>query len=198
MAGDVFVHERALNESSQVGAGSRIWAFAHVMKGAVVGRNCNIGDHAFLEGGAVLGDGVTIKNGVCVWEGVTLEDFVFVGPQVAFTNDRHPRSPRAPVARDRYASKAEWLVRTLVKEGASIGSNATILCGVTVGRYATVAAGAVVSRDVRDFRLVAGCPAREVGYVCMCGRPMGAEPPYQCAACGRLYEEDGPGLRLCE
>lgn len=195
MADKPFVHPQALCESPSVGPGTRIWAYAHVMKGAVVGRDCNLGDHAFVEGGAVLGNGVTIKNGVCVWEGVTLEDYVFVGPQVAFTNDRYPRSPRAPVARERYAGK-EWLVRTLVKEGASIGSNATIICGITIGRYATVAAGAVVSRDVRDFRLVAGCPAREVGYVCMCGRPLGAEPPWVCPACSRAYEELGRELKL--
>lgn len=190
MADKPFVHPQAICESIDVGAGTRIWAYAHVMKGAVIGRDCNLGDHAFVEGGAVIGNGVTIKNGVCVWEGVTLGDFVFVGPLVAFTNDRYPRSPRAPVARERYAGK-EWLVPTVVKEGASIGSNATILCGVTIGRYATVAAGAIVSRDVRDFRLVAGCPAREVGYVCMCGRPLGAEPPFVCSSCARTYEERG-------
>jgi acetyltransferase-like isoleucine patch superfamily enzyme len=196
MEGEVYVHPLALNESRTVGAGTRIWAFAHVMKGAVIGRDCNLGDHVFVEAGAVIGDGVTIKNGVCVWEGVTLEDHVFVGPLVAFTNDRHPRSPRGPAARGRYADKASWLVPTRLREGAAVGANATILCGITVGRYATVAAGAVVTRDVRDFRLVAGCPAREMGYVCMCGHSLGSEPPFACPACGRRYEEEAGSLRL--
>lgn len=193
MGTDVFVHERALNESGQVGSGTRIWAFAHVMKGAVVGRDCNIGDHAFLESGAVVGDGVTIKNGVCVWDGVTLEKHVFVGPQVAFTNDRHPRSPRAPVASERYAEKG-WLSRTLVREGAAIGANATILCGLTIGHYASIAAGAVVTRDVGDFELVAGCPARRMGFVCRCGQSLQEGSAPTCAACGRGYRMAGERL----
>ena len=119
--------------------------------------------------------GVTIKNGVCVWEGITLEDYVFAGPNVVFVNDRFPRSPRNPVVKDVYASKG-WLSRTLVREGATLGANATILCGITVGRYAMVGAGALVLRDVPDFQLVAGSPAKAMGHVCMCGhRPIFVE-----------------------
>lgn len=195
-AGDeVFVHRLALNESETVGSGTRIWAWAHVLKGAVVGRDCNIGDHAFIEGGAVVGDGVTIKNGVAIWEGVTLEDFVFVGPNAAFTNDRFPRSPRHPDLRARYADKG-WLERTLVREGASLGANCTIVCGTTIGRYALVAAGAVVARDVPDFRVVAGSPARVVGSVCLCGERLPRSGELRCVRCARVYVTSGAGLTL--
>lgn len=193
MADDVYVHARGLNESEQVGAGTRIWAFAQVMRGAVVGRDCNIGGHSFIEAGARVGDGVTIKNGVCVWEGVVIEDFVFVGPQACFTNDRHPRSPRGPAGRVRYADKG-WLVGTRVCEGASIGARAVILPGVTIGRYALVAAGAVVTRDVGDFSMVRGHPARPAGYVCMCGQPLAAGQTLRCSRCGRSYDVGENGL----
>lgn len=193
----VFVHALALNESSTVGAGTRIWAWAHVLAGAVVGKDCNVGDHAFIEGGAVVGDGVTIKNGVAIWDGVTLEPFVFVGPNVAFTNDRFPRSPRHPDLRTRYADKG-WLERTLVREGASLGANCSIVCGVTIGRYALVAAGAVVTADVPDFRIVAGSPARVVGSVCLCGDKLARSGDLRCTRCGRAYVITGPGLALTD
>ncbi len=125
-------HPTALVESDQIGEGTNVWAYAHVMKGAVVGRNCNIGDHAFVESGAIVGDEVTIKNGVAVWQYVTVENRVFLGPNCSLTNDNRPRSKRpwTPVA-------------TTIKEGATIGANATIVCGCHVGRYAFVGAGAV-------------------------------------------------------
>lgn len=183
MGHEVFVHERALNESEEVGPGTRIWAFAHVMKGARLGRDCNVGDHAFVETGALVGDGVTIKNNVCVWEGVILEDYVFVGPNAVFTNDRNPRSPRNPATAERYRSR-DWLVKTVVREGASIGANATILAGVTIGRYALVGAAALVVRDVPDFELVVGSPARPAASMCICGLVL---PPSgdRCPGCGR-------------
>jgi len=192
--GDVYVHQNALNESEYVGSGTRIWAFAHVMSEAVVGKNCNIGDHVFVEGGAVIGDGVTLKNGVCVWEGVTLEDYVFVGPNAVFTNDMYPRSPRGPGANQRYANK-DWLVATRIKEGASLGANCTIRCGVTIGSYAMVAAGAVVLDDVGDFALMAGCPARRIGHVCMCGQKLGSGDAPKCKTCGRRYGRTGRDVR---
>ncbi len=192
MADDVFIHPTALNESGTVGKGTRIWAFAHVMKGAVVGERCNIGDHAFVENGAVLGNGVTVKNGVCVWEGITLEDYVFVGPNAVFTNDLWPRSPRNPVAEARYRDK-RWLVPTRVACGATIGANATVLCGVHIGRYALIAAGAVVTTDVPDHALMLGVPARRVGWVCACGAKL-PDRKLHCKECGRQYRKGPKGL----
>jgi len=152
---DVFVHERALCESEDVGAGTRIWAFAHVLEGARVGADCNICDGVFIEGGAVVGDRVTVKCGVQLWTGIELEDDVFVGPNATFTNDPMPRS-------------RQWLEehpRTIVRAGASIGANATILSGLEVGLGAMVGAGAVVTRSVPPNAVVVGNPARIQGYV---------------------------------
>ena len=194
MAADVFVHPNALNESTDVGQRTRLWAFSHVMEGAVVGADCNLGDHSFIESGAQIGNGVTLKNGVAVWDGVTLEDYVFVGPNAVFTNDRFPRSPRSPVAAPRYNDHV-WCESTCVRRGASIGANATIVCGTTIGRYAFVAAGAIVTKDVPDFTMVAGCPAEVVGFVCACGirLPKVAEV-LACESCGRRYERTSNGL----
>jgi UDP-2-acetamido-3-amino-2,3-dideoxy-glucuronate N-acetyltransferase len=147
-------HETAIVESPSIGAGTRIWAFAHVLPGAVIGADCNICDQTFIENDVRIGDRVTIKCGVQVWDGITLEDDVFVGPNATFSNDPFPRSGLHPA---RYA-------RTLVKRGASIGANATILPGLTIGEKAMVGAGAVVTRDVPPMAIVAGNPARIVGY----------------------------------
>ena len=166
------VHPRALVEGS-VGAGTRVWAFAHVQAGAVVGNDCNIGEHCFVEDGAVVGDRCTVKNGVAIWRGVTLEEGVFVGPGVLFTNDLRPRSPRLPGVADRYDDDS-WLVPTTVAYGATIGAGAVILAGVTIGAFAMVGAGAVVTRDVASHDLVVGNPARPVGVVCDCGRTRSA------------------------
>ncbi len=187
MAGapSVFVHPQGLCESDRVGPGTRIWAFAHVLPGAVIGSDCNICDHAFIEGGAAIGSGVTIKNAVLVWDKVTIEDDVFVGPNAVFTNDLRPR---AAIKRAREA----WLP-TLVRRGATIGANATIVCGVTIGEHAFVAAGAVVARDVAPHALVAGNPARFLGWVCTCGErlPRGQAEVLRCA-CGLRWRV-GPG-----
>ena len=166
-----FQHPNALVESARVGAGTRIWAFSHVMKGARVGRDCNIGDHCFIESGAHIGNGVTVKNGAQIWEGVTLADHVFVGPNATFTNDLYPRSPRMPAVAARYRTK-QWVQTTSVGKGATIGANATILCGVKIGAFAMIAAGAVVTKDVPAHALVAGVPGRVVGMVDKRGRPM--------------------------
>jgi acetyltransferase-like isoleucine patch superfamily enzyme/dTDP-4-dehydrorhamnose 3,5-epimerase-like enzyme len=151
---DVFIHEKALCETDQVGARTRIWAFAHVLEGASIGADCNICDGVYVEGGARVGDRVTVKCGVQLWDGVELEDDVFVGPNATFTNDRFPRSRR-------------WLdehPRTVVRRGASIGANATILPGLEIGAGAMVGAGAVVTRTVPANAIVAGNPARIRGY----------------------------------
>lgn len=182
----VFVHPLGINESESVGEGTRIWAFAHVMKGARVGRGCNIGEGAFIESGAVLGNQVTVKNGVAVWDRVTIEDHVFLGPHAVFTNDRIPRSHP-----DFRTGPKGW-EPTLVRTGASVGANATIVCGVTLGTWSFVAAGAVVIRDVADFAMVGGNPARQIGWACKCGRRL---PDALRCVCGLEYAFDGVGVR---
>ena len=190
---DIFVHPRALCESEQVGPGTRIWAFAHVMKGAVVGRDCNIGDHAFIEAGARIGDRVTVKNQAMVWDGVEVGDDVFVGPGASFTNDVFPRSPRTPLAAvaARYRERAGWRARTLVEKGASIGARCVILPDLTIGTYAVVGAGAVVTRDVPSHALVVGAPAQRVGWVCRCGARLLAvrAAAWCCSRCGETFDE---------
>lgn len=160
-----FQHPQALVESTNVGRGTRIWAFAHVLPGAVIGEDCNLCDHTFIENDVRLGDRVTIKCGVQLWDGVTLEDDVFVGPNVTFTNDPFPRSKQRP---------AEF-ARTVVRKGASIGANSTILPGLTIGAQAMVGAGAVVTRSVPPHAIVVGNPARIVGYANQEG-PVPQEP----------------------
>lgn len=155
MPDPVFVHPLGCNESRRVGAGTRIWAFAHVLPGARIGRNCNICDHVFIEGGVVLGDNVTVKCGVQLWDGLRIGDGVFIGPNATFTNDPFPRSRR------RLARYPE----TRLESGCSIGANATILPGLVVGRQAMVGAGAVVTQSVPPFAIVTGNPARITGYV---------------------------------
>ena len=182
-----WAHPTALTDTAAIGPGTRIWAFSHVMKGAAIGRDCNLGEHVFVEGGAVIGDRVTVKNGVQVWEGVTLEDDVFVGPNAVFTNDLYPRSPRSAAAGDRYHSKG-WLVRTRVGAGASIGANATIVCGIEIGPYAMVGAGAVVRRPVPAYAVVVGVPAAARGFACACGQMLGKVGRTRtCRHCGRGY-----------
>lgn len=150
-----FTHPNSLCESTAIGAGTRIWAFVHVLPGAAIGKDCNICDHVFIENDVVLGDRVTVKCGVQLWDGVRLEDDVFVGPNATFTNDIFPRSRKQP----------ESFAKTLVRSGASIGANATILPGITIGVRAMVAAGAVVTRSVPPNAVVAGNPAKIIGYV---------------------------------
>lgn len=160
-----YIHPKALVETDQVGADTKIWAFAHVMAEVRIGSDCNIGDHAFIETGATIGNGVTIKNNSQIWKGVHIADYAFIGPNVVFTNDRRPRSPRMPLMKQKGLSEKDWLVETFVEEGASIGANATILPGVRLGRYCMIGAGSVVTKDVAPFALVVGNPARVLGKV---------------------------------
>ena len=191
----VFIHPQAIVESQRIGDGTRIWAFAHVLKGAVIGRNCNIGDGVFIEGGAQIGDNVTVKNQCLIWEGVTIADNAFIGPNVVFTNDLHPRSPRLATARARYATK-KWLVPTVVGEGASLGASVTVLAGVTIGEYATVGIGSVVTRDVPPHALAFGTPARVRGHVCRCGQKMEFfRGKARCAACGSRYQQQNNSVK---
>ena len=177
-AESVYVHPLGVCESNDVGAGTRVWAFAHVLDGAKVGAACNVGDHAFIENGAVVGNRVTIKNAVLIWDGVTIEDDVFIGPNALFTNDFVPRAHIHKSAAD--------FGKTLVREGASIGAGATIVCGITVGANALVGAGTVVTRDVPDHALVVGNPARQIGWVCRCGGRLDDE--LVCSDCGTGHE----------
>jgi UDP-2-acetamido-3-amino-2,3-dideoxy-glucuronate N-acetyltransferase len=183
----VRVHPAGLCESDAVGAGTRIWAFAHVLPGAVVGADCNICDGAFVEGGAVLGDRVTVKNGTLVFHGVTCEDEVFLGPNVLFTNDLRPRAAirRGPAE----------LQATMVRRGATLGAGVIVVCGIDVGEYAFAAAGAVLTRNVPAHAFVAGNPARQKGWVCRCGARL--EDALRCSGCGMRYRRAvlGGGLR---
>lgn len=175
----VQVHPTAVvEEGAELGVGTRVWHYAHVRAGAHVGADTVVGKSSFVDAGAVVGNRCKIQNFVSVYSGVTLEDEVFVGPAVTFTNDRYPRA-RSP----------GWeIVPTRVCRGAAIGANATILCGITIGQWATVAAGSVVTRDVEPHRLVAGSPASPVGWVCRCGRPMPAGPGSTCEVCHERLE----------
>ncbi len=194
----VFIHPTALVETKDIGAGSRVWAYAHVMQGARVGRNCNVGDHCFIESGVRIGDNVTIKNGNAIWDGVSLADGVFVGPTVVFTNDLWPRSPRLPEAR-RWYNDSKWLVPTRVERGASLGAGAVIIAGVTIGEYAMVAAGALVTKSVPCYALVKGEPARVSGWVCRCGKPLHRKRGCMvCAQCGLEFREAKGDVRPVE
>ena len=176
-----------LCESTAVGPRTRIWAFAHILDGATIGSDCNICDHAFIEGRVRVGDRVTVKNGVQLYDGVVVEDDVFLGPNCIFTNDL---TPRAAIKKS-----AESLSSTLVQRGATIGANATIVCGVTIGAHAFVGAGAVVTRSVPAHALVVGNPARRLAWVCRCGSRLDAT--LRCS-CGAVYREEPDGGGLVE
>jgi len=178
-----FQHRGAIVEAgARIGAGTRIWAFAHVLTGAVIGGDCNICDHTFVEGRVRIGDRVTIKCGVSLWDGVEVANDVFVGPNVVFTNDLRPRSRVSPPA----------YLRISLQDGCSLGANCTILPGLTIGHWAMVGAGAVVTHDVPDFALVFGVPARLRGWVCRCGNKLNPAGGSRWACtCGRVYEIAG-------
>jgi acetyltransferase-like isoleucine patch superfamily enzyme len=177
-------HRLAVVESASVGRGTRIWAFAHVMKGARVGARCNLGEGVFVESGVVLGDDVTVKNGVALYDGVTVADEAFLGPHAVFTNDLRPRSGR-------FKRPASKFAPTRVGRGATVGANATVVCGHDIGAYAMIAAGAVVTKDVPAHALVAGVPARRIGFVCACGETL---PTTLRCRCGLGYRRVGAGL----
>lgn len=179
---DYFVHESAyVDEGAKIGKGTKIWHFSHVMGGAEIGEGCSLGQNVFIADRVKLGNHVKIQNNVSVYEGVVLEDYVFCGPSMVFTNVRTPRSafPR---------NRPEDYVVTVVKHGASIGANATIVCGTTIGAWAFVAAGAVVTKNVPPYALMAGVPARQIGWACQCGvRVEFTGEGTICNDCGRCY-----------
>jgi UDP-2-acetamido-3-amino-2,3-dideoxy-glucuronate N-acetyltransferase len=183
MSADYFVHESSyVDEGCSIGEGTTIWHFSHVMSGARIGRGCNIGQNVVVSPEVVVGDNVKIQNNVSLYTGVTLEDDVFCGPSMVFTNVVNPRS---------HVSRKHEYRPTLVRRGASLGANSTIVCGIVIGQYAFVGAGAVVTRDVPDYALVVGNPGRVSGWMCHCGVKLaaGAQPPADatCKACGAGY-----------
>ncbi len=185
---DWFAHESSyVDDGAEVGAGTKIWHFSHVMPGAVIGARCNLGQNVVVMPGTRLGNNVKVQNNVSIYEGVELEDDVFCGPSCVFTN---VMNPRAAVSR-----KHEYR-RTLVRRGATIGANATIVCGTTLGEYAFIGAGAVVTGDVPAFALMAGVPARRIGWMCQCGERLPEPAPEAaCGGCGAGYRLEGDTLR---
>lgn len=172
-----FIHERAWCESSNVGKDTRIWAFSHVMKCANIGSGCNIGEHCFIENDVLIGNDVTIKNGISIWDGIIIEDKVFLGPHMVFTNDLKPRSKAHDYKQ----------LKTLVKEGATIGANTTVIGGITIGRYSMIGAGSVVTKSVPDYALIFGNPAKIRAWVCECGEKLSSVSGKAECACGKVY-----------
>ena len=177
-----------IQEGARIGQGTKIWHNCQVLKGAEIGDNCVIGHNCFIASKAKLGNGIKIESNTDVWDYVTLEDYVFVGPSAVFTNDKNPR---AKYPKSRYPQYGKWLP-TLVKEGATIGANATIICGNTIGRWAIIGAGAVVAGDVPDYAIVVGIPAKVIGWACECGNKLEFETEEAvCKICKRKYRKSG-------
>lgn len=177
---EYYAHPKSMvDEGSQIGSKTRIWAGSHIMSGAKVGSRCNIGENCFIECGVTVGDGVTIKNNVAIYSGAVIEDDVFLGPSCVFTNVTTPRA---------FISRKHEFRPTIVCKGASIGANATILCGHRIGQFAMVGAGSVVTHDVPDYALVYGTPAAVRGYVCRCGEKLSLSAQAgSCSGCRRTY-----------
>ncbi len=182
---DYFVHESAyIDEAVEIGKGTKIWHFSHIMKGAEIGENCKIGQNVYIDSNVKIGNNVKIQNNVSVYKSVTLEDGVFCGPSMVFTNVINPRSDY-PRILDEYR-------KTLVKRGTTIGANATVLCGITIGIYAFIGAGAVVTKDIPDYGLVYGNPARLQGWMCECGTKLQfINNEAECQKCHRQYVKKG-------
>jgi UDP-2-acetamido-3-amino-2,3-dideoxy-glucuronate N-acetyltransferase len=184
---DHFVHESAyVDDGARIGKGTKIWHFCHVMPGAVIGERCSLGQNVVVMSGTRIGNNVKIQNNVSIYEGVELEDDVFCGPSMVFTNVINPRS---------HISRKNEYRKTRVRHGASIGANATIICGVTLGEYAFVGAGAVVTTDVLPYALMVGVPARRTGWMCQCGERLPDGGDGTCNACSTRYERAGDGIR---
>jgi UDP-2-acetamido-3-amino-2,3-dideoxy-glucuronate N-acetyltransferase len=174
-----FVHETSyIDDNVSIGDGTKIWHFCHVQKGAQIGENCSLGQNVNVSNNVIIGNSVKIQNNVSVYEGVELGDYVFCGPSMVFTNDITPRS--------KYPKEGTGYKRTVVKYGASIGANATIICGNTIGEWAMIASGAVVTKDVQAYALFAGVPAKQIGWVCECG--VSLKDNFKCINCGREYK----------
>jgi UDP-2-acetamido-3-amino-2,3-dideoxy-glucuronate N-acetyltransferase len=184
-----FAHPTAIiDEPAEIGNQTQIWHFSHIMSGAKIGENCTIGQNGFVGKDAILGNNIKVQNNVSLFDGVILEDDVFCGPSVVFTNVYNPRG---------FISRKKEFRKTLVKRGATIGANATVVCGYTIGEYAFIGAGAVVTMDIPDYALVVGNPGRIKGWVCQCAARIAFQAGKAiCAACGKQYERDSNGVRL--
>ena len=175
---EYFVHETSVIDNNvEIGENTKIWFFCHVQSGARIGRNCSLGQNVNVSNNVKIGDGCKVQNNVSIYEGVELEDYVFCGPSMVFTNDLTPRA--------KYPKGSAGYKKTVLHTGASIGANATVVCGHEIGRWAMVAAGALVTKDVPDYALVAGVPAKQIGWVCECGERL--EQDFKCEKCGRKY-----------
>jgi len=180
-----FVHETSwIDNDVQIGEGTKIWFFCHVQSGARIGSHCTLGQNVNVSNNVVIGDGCKIQNNVSLYEGIVLEDYVFCGPSCVFTNDLTPRA--------KYPKGKEGYLSTVLKEGCSIGANATIVCGNTIGKWALIGSGAVVTKNVPDYALMVGVPTRQMGWVCECGAVL--PPDLVCPHCGRKYRIGEQGL----
>lgn len=183
--GDFFVHESSyVDDDVKIGKGTKIWHFCHIQSGAVIGENCSMGQNVNVSNNVKIGNGCKLQNNVSVYEGVEMEDYVFCGPSMVFTNDLTPRA--------KYPKGSAGYKKTLLRTGATVGANATIVCGHTIGKWAMIAAGAVVTKDVKDHALMAGVPAKQIGWVCECGAVLNSS--LYCTKCNILYKREKKGL----
>lgn len=183
---DLFIHESAyVDDGAKIGAGTRVWHFCHVLGGATIGEKCSLGQNVVVMNGVVIGDNVKIQNNVSVYEGVTLEDDVFCGPSMVFTNVFNPRS---------HIPRKNEYQPTLVRRGSTIGANATIVCGTTLGEYSFIGAGSVVTKDVPAYGLVVGVPGRRIGWMCKCGIRLPDSGEGTCKSCGEKYRSHGNSI----
>jgi UDP-2-acetamido-3-amino-2,3-dideoxy-glucuronate N-acetyltransferase len=179
---NVFIHESSYIETKEISEGTKIWHFCHIMKNVKIGKNCSIGQNCVIGPNVTIGNGCKIQNNISIFEGVTLEDNVFVGPNVSFTNVINPRA---------FISRKDQFMSTLIKEGASLGSNSTIVCGNIIGKYSFVGAGCLINRDIVDYEMVVGNPQRHLDWICECGIRL---KKFSCISCGKTYKRVNGGV----